>query len=183
MRSCWVVIALGAGACVQPALDESAEPPSSMAADVAAVIALHGWPCDAVTAVRPSEARWAAVTCRDGRVYEVLVGDDWDWHTQERQTRLQPLLELGKLIEQLTANDAAIRRRAIVALGDLGTGAGPAVPALTRVLTDGAPLVRQAAAEALGKIGSGAAVPALTEALNDPDPAVRKAAAGALAAM
>jgi HEAT repeat protein len=156
-----------------------------MVAELAAVIALHGWPCDGVASVAPAEEQWASVTCLNGEVYEVLVRDDWDWHALERQTRLQPMIEIGKQSEQLTSDDAATRRSAAMALGDLGADAVPAVSALGRALADDNPSVRQSAAETLGKIGPGAAaaVPALTEALDDPEPGVRKSAAGALAAI
>ena len=56
------------------------------------------------------------------------------------------------------------------------------MPALTRALKDKDTYVRQAAAQALGKIGAKAkaAVPALANALKDQRPAVRQAAAQAL---
>jgi HEAT repeat protein len=156
-----------------------------MVAELAAVIALHGWPCDSIASAVPMEGQWASVTCRNGEVYEVLVHDDWNWRALERQTRLQPMIDLGKWTGQLTAGDAVSRRRAVGALGDLGADAVPAVPALAQALVDENPFVRQEAAEALGGIGPGAAaaVPALIEALDDPDPGVRKSAAAALAAI
>jgi HEAT repeat protein len=49
----------------------------------------------------------------------------------------------------------------------LGKIGSPAIPALLEALKDGMALVRQAAAEALGKIGDPQALPALLEALKD----------------
>jgi len=180
-----VVVGAGAVCASAQALAQPGVAPSPTVAELAAVIALHGWPCDDVATVRPTEGPWASVTCRDGHVYEVFVRDGWDWRALERQTRLQPMLELGQQTLQLTAEDAVSRRRAIAALGDLGTGAVPAVPMLARALADENPFVRQEAAETLGKIGpdAAAAVPALAKALEDPDPGVRRSAAAALAAI
>ncbi len=156
-----------------------------MVAELTSVLALHGWPCDRVVTVEPAQEQWAAVTCRDGHAYEVLVRQDWDWHALARQTRLQPMIEIGEQSELLSAGDPAVRRGASAALGDLGSAAGPAVPALTRTLADEDASVRQAAAQALGRIGpaSASAMPALTAALDDPDPGVRGSAADALAAI
>ena len=57
------------------------------------------------------------------------------------------------------------------------------VPALAKTLKDEYVVVRQAAAEALGRIGPAAkeAVPALKQAENDPSDDVSEAAADALA--
>jgi hypothetical protein len=149
------------------------------------VLGMHGWPCEAVTAYRATAPQWTSVTCRDGQTYEVFLRDDWNWHAEGRQTRLQPMLEVGRQAQQLAASDAAERRRAATALGGLGAAASPAVPALTDALHDEDATVRQAAAEALGKIGPDAsgAAPALTLALADPDARVRKNAAWALVAI
>ncbi|MGH6916637.1 MAG: HEAT repeat domain-containing protein [Geminicoccaceae bacterium] len=149
------------------------------------VISMHGWPCDAVTDFQEVAPQWTSVTCRDGNTYEVLLRDDWDWHAGKRQTQLQPLLEIGKQTKQLTAGDAADRRRAAAALGSLGAAASPAVPTLAGALADEDATLRRAAADALGKIGpeAGAAIPALTNALGDPDASVRQNAAQALAAI
>lgn len=156
-----------------------------MVAKLTSVLVLHGWPCDQIVTVEPAQEQWASVTCRDGNVYEVLVRQDWDWHALERQTRLQPMIEIGEQSERLNAGDPAVRRSASAALGDLGSAAGPAVPALTRTLADEDAAVRQTAAQALGRIGpaSASAMPALTAALGDPDPGVRGSAADALAAI
>jgi hypothetical protein len=156
-----------------------------MAQYLAQVIGMHGWPCDAVADYRATPGEWTSVTCRNGETYEVFLRDDWDWHGAERQTRLEPMLEIGKYTEQLTSDDAADRRQAAVALASLGPDAGPAVPALAAALADQDATVRQAAADALRQIGpsAGAAVPALTQALDDPDPGVRDSATQALTAI
>jgi hypothetical protein len=149
------------------------------------VIAMHGWPCDAVTGFQETAPQWTSVTCRDGNSYEIFLREDWDWHADTRQTRLQPMIEVGKQTEQLTANDVADRRSAAAALGGLGAAASPAVPALTEALADEDATVRAAAADALASIGpeAGPAVPALTSALADPDASVRQSATEALAAI
>jgi HEAT repeat protein len=56
-----------------------------------------------------------------------------------------------------------------------------ATPALTRLLGDGQPRVRRAAARALGRIEDDTAIPALAQLLaRDTDASVRRAAAWAL---
>jgi HEAT repeat protein len=62
----------------------------------------------------------------------------------------------------------------------LGKIGSPAVPALLEALKDGNWRARKAAAEALGKIGDRQALPALLEALKDDEWRVRRAAAYAL---
>ena len=160
----------------------SAEPRALFLSEV---ISMHGWPCDGVVDFQEAAPQWTSVTCRDGNTYEVLLRDDWDWHARQRQTQLQPMLEIGKQTKQLTASDAADRQRAAAALGSLGAAASPAVPTLAQALADEDAPLRRAAADALGKIGpaAGAAVPALTKALGDPDASVRQSAAQALAAI
>jgi hypothetical protein len=146
---------------------------------------MHGWPCDEVTDFREASPQWTSVTCRDGHTYEVFLRDGWDWRAGERQTRLQPMLEVGKQTKLLAASDAAERRRAATALGKLGAAASPAVPALAEALSDEDAMVRRAAAQALGEIGPEASIaaPALTGALQDPDAGVREDAALALVAI
>jgi hypothetical protein len=182
----FLVVAAAGALCVScgsttpaPALE------GPMVDELASVLALHGWPCDQIVAVEPGEDQWAAVTCRDGNDYEVLVREDWDWHTLERQTRLQPMIVIGEQTKRLSAPDPAVRRDASAALGNLGGDGEAALPALARALEDDDASVRQAAADALGRIGPGAAaaVPALTEALADPDAGVHASAAEALAAI
>jgi HEAT repeats len=144
-----------------PPTATSAAPRSAYLADV---ISMHGWPCDEVTEVREASPQWTSVTCHDGHTYEVFLRDDWDWRAGERQTRLQPMFEVGKQTKLLTATDAAKRRGAATALGKLGAAASPAVPALVEALSDKDATVRRAAAQALGEIGPEASVaaPALT---------------------
>ncbi len=84
------------------------------------------------------------------------------------------------LVQSLGANDGATRWRAAEALGNLGSEAESAVPALVGALRDRSADVRWRTAEALGKLGAGAAVPALAEALRDADDLVRGEAAKAL---
>ena len=65
-------------------------------------------------------------------------------------------------------------------LGQIGSNARSAIPALAAALDSPNPDVRFVVAKALGKIGSEAAVPALVQALQDKDENVRMAAAIAL---
>jgi HEAT repeats len=181
------ILACFAAACASPPL--SVEPTGASADPAAAylteVIGTHGWPCDAVTDFQETAPQWTSVTCRDGNTYEIFLRDGWNWRAEQRQTRLQPLLEIGQWTERLTGGDVADRQRAAAALGGLGAEASPAVPALADALSDEDPGVRQSAAEALGRIGPDAspALPALTQALADPDAGVRENAALAVAAI
>jgi serine/threonine-protein kinase len=82
----------------------------------------------------------------------------------------------------LGSRDANERWHAAEALGNLGSGAKAAVPALLAALEDRSEVVRWRSAEALGKIGSEAAmaVAGLKTALADPDGLVKTEAAKAL---
>lgn len=74
----------------------------------------------------------------------------------------------------------------IVAVGDMGSEAGWAVPSLVQLLLrDRRPGTRRLAAEALGKMGPAArdAEPSLRQALHDRDDRVREAATKALQAV
>ena len=84
------------------------------------------------------------------------------------------------LLEALADQD--IRRMTARALGQLGTRAKSAVPALVAALRDENEIVRFYVAEALGQIG-GEAVPALAEALKNEDVWVRFYAAQTLGSM
>jgi cyclophilin family peptidyl-prolyl cis-trans isomerase/HEAT repeat protein len=74
--------------------------------------------------------------------------------------------------------DAGVRRRAVLAIGRVGTPDG--LPALVAALSDTAEDVRATAAFAAGLIGTPAAVPPLEHALTDPSPLVRGRAAEGL---
>jgi HEAT repeat protein len=81
----------------------------------------------------------------------------------------------------LSDNEPQVVEAGCFALGEIGTGAAPAVPALSAVgrnHTD--PLCREAAVAALGAIGDPAGVPAILAATSD-KPAVRRRAVLALA--
>jgi HEAT repeat protein len=88
---------------------------------------------------------------------------------------------LRHLLEALNDEDSSVRAHAIRALGHLGEGASPEIVSrLQRAIADPAMPVREAAAEALGRIGSLDAVLPLLESLRDPDQVVRERAAWAL---
>jgi HEAT repeat protein len=77
----------------------------------------------------------------------------------------------------------AIRYRAVLGFGTIGSGARDGVPALVQLLNSNrSAQVRAAAASALGAIGPAAeaAIPALTRATQDPDAQVRRSALLAL---
>jgi HEAT repeat protein len=82
----------------------------------------------------------------------------------------------------LKKGDPRQRLTAVLALGEAGREAVPALPELTAVLKDSQVLVRRAAAQTLAGLGTDAApaVPALALALRDADPAVRQLAGKAL---
>ncbi len=85
------------------------------------------------------------------------------------------------LIDMLRDEDASLRRRAVVALGETRSVGRDAIPELVEVLEDKDEVVRREAARALGKLGASAAVPSLVVALSDaPDDLVRVSAAEAL---
>jgi HEAT repeat protein len=85
-------------------------------------------------------------------------------------------------LREMRSSDAAIRLRAVKALGERGPEAEAIVPALAGALKDEEAFIRRDAAQSLGKIGPEArpAVAALLVALKDRKPAVRQEAARAL---
>ena len=85
-------------------------------------------------------------------------------------------------IAELEGHDSGRRRLAAMTLEATNLDIRPAVPALTRALSDKDKVVRKYAAMALAKAGMSAndAVPALKACLNDPEPEVVEAARFAL---
>ena len=80
------------------------------------------------------------------------------------------------LTEQLKSQNANVRNRAALALGDMGPEAKQAIPALIEAFKDQNELCKQqtSVAKALGKMGpEKEAIPALIEALKDQDRFVR----------
>jgi HEAT repeat protein len=79
--------------------------------------------------------------------------------------------------------DFVVRFHAGILLGDLGPAAGPAVPALLKLLRGDVVHDRRLAAVTLGRIGHAAAgaIPGLRQALRNADATVRRFAADALA--
>lgn len=77
----------------------------------------------------------------------------------------------------------SLRRKTLAALGSVGGGAAVAVPALLEaMLLDASPAVRDAAMEALGKVGP-VALPFLEQLLEDEDPEARWRSATAIGRM
>jgi hypothetical protein len=85
-------------------------------------------------------------------------------------------------IAELDGRDTGKRRLAAMTLEATNLDLRPAVPALTRALSDDDKVVRKYAALALAKAGESAqpAIPALRTCLNDPDSEVAEAARRAL---
>jgi HEAT repeat protein len=87
------------------------------------------------------------------------------------------------LTQALAAPDDEVRAMAVIGLGELGSGAAPAVvPALTGAIHDGCDQVRRRAVRSLGDLGHAAlpALPHLIAALRDPTNCVRLEAMAAL---
>jgi HEAT repeat protein len=86
-------------------------------------------------------------------------------------------------VTALTHDDAAARKRAAVALWQIGADAREATPALLTAARDPDAEVREAVVRALGHTARGVpdAVPVLADALRDPAQGVRVAAAASLA--
>lgn len=98
--------------------------------------------------------------------------------TQEKQAAMDRLVSLGKnavpqLITAAEHQNPQVRVYAIQALGQIGADAGAAVPVLSRALKDTDKSVRQAAAQALNRLGKAALVPYLVQGLSDPNPTIR----------
>ncbi len=93
--------------------------------------------------------------------------------------------EVRDLVARLGNADSDVRRAAAKELGELGSEARSAVPALTKALNDRDLFVRRFAAEALGKIGPDAksAIPALSKMTSDSRKEVALAAVEALGKM
>jgi HEAT repeat protein len=98
----------------------------------------------------------------------------------------EPLLSHGRPVshwlQALHDPDPKTRKKAVVALGHVGTADPAAIPAVIEAVKDADPTVRAEAVLALLNLGPAAkdAVPALTEAQNDADPKVRGYAGKAL---
>src|SRR5205807_6062275 len=77
--------------------------------------------------------------------------------------------DVRDLVAKLGNTDSDVRRAAAKELGELGSEAKPAVPALIKALNDRDLFVRRFAAEALGNIGPDArlAIPKLVKATSD----------------
>src|SRR3954451_18121325 len=97
-----------------------------------------------------------------------------------------PLTSHGKPVshwlEALDSPEVKTRKKAVVALGHVGTADPAALPALIRATKDRSPEVRSAAVLALLNLGPAAreAIPALEEARKDRDAKVRTYAEKAL---
>ncbi|MGE5813322.1 MAG: HEAT repeat domain-containing protein [Acidobacteriota bacterium] len=97
---------------------------------------------------------------------------------RKQKTRVPPPPPTPDLIPLLSDPDAAIRRRAALAVGRVGLTEG--VPPLLPLLKDPDPDVRQMSAFGLGLIGDRTASPALQALLSDTSYVVRGRAAEAL---
>jgi hypothetical protein len=100
--------------------------------------------------------------------------------------RPEPVRAYGQPIDhwlaELQKPDSRARKKAVVALGQIGAAEQKAIPALIGALKDQDAAVKEKAILALLHIGPAAreAIPALTEAQSDPDPNVQAQAKKAL---
>lgn len=95
-------------------------------------------------------------------------------------------IAVPRLIEALDRPEPSVRLQAARALGELGSYASPAMPALVKTLGhDDVPMVRIAAAMAVSRLGSVAtpAIPGLLSLAESPDADGRRAAIYALGSM
>jgi HEAT repeat protein len=98
----------------------------------------------------------------------------------------EPLLSHGQPVshwlQTLHDPDPKTRKKAVVALGHVGTADAAAIPAVIEAVKDPDPTVRAEAILALLNLGPDAkeAIPALTEAQTDKDAKVREFAGKAL---
>lgn len=109
-------------------------------------------------------------------VFMMLVG--MHGYAQSQPDGEQAKKDMNRLVRQLADKDAAVREKAVWALGD--TMSADAVEALSKSLSDVEWRVRMASALGLGKIGERKAAPLLVIAAGDAEPAVRIAAVQAL---
>jgi HEAT repeat protein len=149
-----------------------------------------------VTALDQIDAAWRsskAATHTKARLIEALKEDGG--LTPSRYGSIQALREMDPawkqradaravrdyFVGQLENSDAAIRRNAAQALGDLGDE--EVVEVLLKATDDPSPQVRYVALEALGKMGRGRATDALLKGLESKDPGTVSFVAQALGGM
>jgi HEAT repeat protein len=92
----------------------------------------------------------------------------------------QQMTEISRLIKVFAHKDGVERRKARIAIEEIGK---PAVPALIQALSDKKPEVRWESARALGAIQDDRSAPALVQALMDVSFEIRWLAAEALIAL
>jgi HEAT repeat protein len=115
-----------------------------------------------------------------------LKSPDWAERFQAAyllgQLEPQAALAVNPLVDTLLDGDMHVRKMAVVALGDIGAEAAPAVSALGRILrNDPEETVRRRAAVALGEIGAQEAIAVLEDACSqDESDEVREVAVDAL---
>lgn len=88
-----------------------------------------------------------------------------------RRTAADPL---AHPLRDLGSPNAAVRTRAVTAIGDLGPRGLPALPQLTSALGDSSKNVRRATVKALEKVDPPGLEALLEPKLRDPDPYVRE---------
>ena len=138
------------------------------------VVLSAAWACLGLAGL----AAWAAEPTVD-----TLIGN---LKSSDESARLQAIDQLGRrrtgrrsgapLQGLLTDSSAKVRRRTLsAALGEIGSAAKPAVPALAELVKDSDETVRRQAVKAVMKIHPGpkVTVPLCVKLLEDPDPGVR----------
>jgi len=110
--------------------------------------------------------------------HESIWQHQWQWlggTPSERPTGAAPI---GQFVDALTAGDKQARLQAADALGQLGSAAGDAIPALAAALADAYEPVALNAAYALGHMGEAATSALLTALTSDEKDISRNAAYG-----
>jgi len=131
------------------------------------------------------QARFGAEIDLDAEVWiERLYGDDLAEAARAARWlgRFGGPAGLDPLLDALSHRAGQVRAAALLALADLGDPRA-VQPIALRLAQDDSSMAREAAAQALGRLGGAAAEHALQAALADPKAKVRRAAAASLAQM
>ena len=168
---------------------------SALAASVAAVLTLIGAACATVQTPPPAavpsityEQKLAWILrLEDQRILHDPVVPDGDVMPRTPASSAEgwaavPPAPSADLAQLVTDADSRIRRRAALAIGRVGLGAG-VTPLAVALSGDAEPEVRQMAAFSLGLLRNSSAVPALRAALRDASPLVQGRAAESLGAL
>ena len=129
--------------------------------------------------------------CIDDFSYEAVFAFLFSMYSGELKVTPGPLMEVFVLADKYCVDEITmlceqrlrdLLRDSAESLSNVGEDAGPALPALIKLLDDKCSGVRKSAEQVLGRLGqhAAAAIPALTERLQDPKLSTRKVAAAVL---